>query len=272
MDPTPPFFLCFTLRRFRCYRFTAFKVTDTGPLPPFFLCFTLRRFCCYRFTAFKVCAFCLSGVTEVSGAPLWQALGALGRPWRDFWVSLGVSGRLFGMSLVSQVASCAPPGDHWESLGVSWGSLVAPWAALCISGCPLAFSWVSLWGCRGIPGRLLGAPGRSLGTFMTRLLDLAASPGTPPLSLSNSYHFGDFSASAASGSDSVIWPACVNPLLSLSESYHFGDFSASAASGSDSVIWPACVKPSLSLSASCHFGDFSASAAPGPDSSFGRPM
>ena len=100
---------------------------------------------------------------------------------------------------------------------------------------------------------------------MTRLLDLAASPGTPPLSLSNSYHCGDFSALAASGSDSVIWPACVNPLLSLSESYHFGDFSAPAAPGPDSFIWPACVKPSLSLSESCHFGDFSASAALGPD-------
>jgi hypothetical protein len=189
---------------------------------------TLRRFSCYRFTAFTVFSFCLPGASGVSGAPLWQVLGALGRPWRAFWVSLGVSGRLFGMSLGSRVASCASPGSHWGSPGASCGSPVAPWPALWVSGCPLAFSWVSLWGCRGVPGRLLGAPGRSLGIFMTGLLDLPL-PGTPPLSLSNSYHFGDFSASAARGPDSVIWPACVNPQLSLSELYHFGDFSASAA-------------------------------------------
>ena len=90
-----------------------------------------------------------------------------------------------------------------------------------------------------------------------------ASPGTPPLSSSNSYHFGDFSASTAPGPDSVSWPACENPSFSLLESYHFGDFSVSAAPGPDSVIWPACGNPSLSLPESYHFGEFSASAVLG---------
>jgi hypothetical protein len=149
---------------------------------------TLRRFSCSRFTAFKFFVvfffFLFGGHWDLVGAFL-AGRGGLAAPWRAFWVALGVPGRLCGMSLGSRVASCAPPGGHWGSPGASWGSPVGRWPSLWVSGCPLAFSWVSLCGCRGGPGRLLGAPGRSLGIFMTGLLDLAAPPGTPSLSVSN---------------------------------------------------------------------------------------
>ena len=113
---------------------------------------TLRRFSCSRFTAFKVFVFFLSeGLRGLLGASL-AVRGSPVAPWRAFWVSLGVSGRLFGMFLGSRVASCAPPGGHWGSPGASWGSPVGLWPSLWVSGCPLVFSWVSLWCVVGFPG------------------------------------------------------------------------------------------------------------------------
>ena len=142
---------------------------------------TLRRFSCSRFTAFKVFVFFIfGGLRGLVGVSL-AVRGGLVAPRRAFWVSLGVSGRLFGMFLGSRVASCAPPGGHWGSPGASWGSPVGRWPSLWVSGCPLVFSWVSLWACRRVPGRLLGVSGRSLGTFMPGLLQLPPPPLEPHL-------------------------------------------------------------------------------------------
>ena len=185
---------------------------------------------------------CLLGVIGGLWAPLWDVSGLSGGLLRASWGPLGIPGCLLGVPgrpLAVSVGLWVPSGVLLGvSLGVSSGSRAPPGRVWALAG--HLYAWIAAV-----------AP---------------APPGTPPLSLSNSYHFGDFSAPAARGPDSVIWAACGNPPLSLSESYHFGDFSASAAPGPDSVIWPACVNPPLSLSESYHFGDFSASAARGPDS------
>ena len=160
---------------------------------------------------------CLLGVIGGLWAPLWDVSGLSGGLLRASWGPLGIPGCLLGVPgrpLAVSVGLWVPSGVLLGvSLGVSSGSRAPPGRVWALAG--HLYAWIAAV-----------AP---------------APPGTPPLSLSNSYHFGDFSASTAPGPDSVSWPACENPSFSLLESYHLGDFSVSAAPGPDSVIWPACV-------------------------------
>ena len=108
------------------------------------------------------CVFPILGASVSFGASLAVRGGPVAAR-RAFWVSLGVSGCLFGMFPGYRVAgwdvsglSGGPHarllGGHWGSPGVSRGHSVgrrlSPW----VSGCSLVIYWVSRWACYRVPG------------------------------------------------------------------------------------------------------------------------